>query len=64
MRTKSIETGFDFEQLFYGKPCVVLEIAEECLRSVNGNCASETSELQQMCDQEKSGGCFEYHILG
>ena len=62
MRTKSIEAGLNFGEIL-GKPCVVLEIVEECLASINGNCSTDPffsmrfSQLQQECDLEKSGEC-------
>ena len=60
-----VESGYDYEQFGWEKPCKMLEITEECLRSINGNCTidffEDLSQLQQMCDQKKSGGCSEYH---
>ena len=63
-----VESGYDFEQFRFGKPCQIVEVAQECLRSINGNCATDAeissglSHLQQMCDQEKSRGlCTENH---
>ena len=62
-----VKSGYDFEQFRFGKPCKMLEVAQECLRSINGNCATDAeifrgiSHLQQMCDHEKSGGCTENH---
>ena len=63
MRTKSIENGLRRPEENWGKPCDMLEIVEECLISINGNCATEArissdlSQLQGECDLEKSGGC-------
>merc|ERR1712062_50903 len=42
-----------------GKMCEILEIADECFESINGNCAFDRrfsrdfSSLQRACDQEK-----------
>ena len=47
--------------------CEMVEIADECVESINGNCATDAgfsgalSQLQQECDQEKSGFCTENH---
>merc|ERR1712062_29373 len=48
------------------KACAVLEIVDECIQSINGNCATDeffSSDLfiiQQECHQEKFG-CSENH---
>ena len=55
VRTKYGEHYYDYN----GKACEMLEIADECLESINGNCATDAflsmslSSLQQECDQEK-----------
>ena len=55
IRTKYGEHYYDYN----GKTCEMLEIAEECLASINGNCATDVffsmafSQLRQECDQEK-----------
>ena len=62
MRTK-------YGEHFYnsGKICEMVEIADECVESINGNCATDAgfsgalSQLQRECDQEKSGFCTENH---
>ena len=42
-----------------GKMCEMVEIADECVESINGNCATDAgfsralSHLQRECDQEK-----------
>ena len=57
------ENGLRRPEELWGKPCDMLEIVEECLISINGNCATEArissdlSQLQKECDLEKSGGC-------
>ena len=54
-----VESGYDFEQFRFGKPCKMLEVAQECLRSINGNCATDAEiasalfYLPQMCDRKK-----------
>merc|ERR1712012_936202 len=62
MRTKYGEHYYNS-----GKMCEMVEIADECVESINGNCATDAgfsralSHLQRECDQEKSGFCTENH---
>ena len=55
VRTKYGEHYYDYN----GKACEILDMAEECLASINGNCATDPffsmgfSAIQQECDQEK-----------
>ena len=54
VRTKYGEHYYDYN----GKACEILEIADECLESINENCATDAffstslSALQDKCDQE------------
>ena len=54
VRTKYGEHYYDYN----GKACEILEIADECLESINENCAADASfskslsTLQDKCDQE------------
>ena len=54
IRTKYGEHYYDYN----GKACEILEIADECLESINENCATDAffstslSALQDKCDQE------------
>ena len=54
IRTKYGEHYYDYN----GKACEILEIADECLESINENCAADASfskslsTLQDKCDQE------------
>ena len=57
VRTKYGEHYYDYN----GKACEILDMAEECLASINGNCATDeffSSDLfiiQQECHKEKFG---------
>ena len=56
-KTKYGEHFYDYDV----KVCAILEIVDECIQSINGNCATDeyfSSDLfiiQQECQQEKSG---------
>ena len=57
--SECVESGYDYEQFGSENTCKMLEVAQECLRSIDGNCATDAeissalSQLQQMCDQGK-----------